>query len=78
MPMPRAKRDVTEAPVARPLPLRELDHVKLIKAMSVNDTALTPGLVGTIVYCHGIAAYEVEFPGISEIFQIPADDLEKI
>jgi hypothetical protein len=78
MPMPRATRDETEAPVARQAPPRELDQVRLIKAMSVNDRALAPGLVGTIVYCHGIAAYEVEFPGISEIFQIPAGDLEKI
>jgi hypothetical protein len=67
---------------AKPVParegFRELDHVRLTRAVSVKDRAFAPGLAGTIVYCHGVEAYEVEFPGIKDIFQIPAGDLEKL
>jgi hypothetical protein len=44
--------------------------------MTVKGRRLASGATGTIVYCHGVAAYEVEFPGIHDIFQIPAEDLE--
>jgi hypothetical protein len=45
--------------------------------MTVKGRHLASGATGTIVYCHGVAAYEVEFPDIHDIFQIPAEDLEK-
>jgi hypothetical protein len=69
---------VKAKPAAETAAFSELDHVRLTKAVSVKDRAFAPGLVGIIVYCHGVEAYEVEFPGISDIFQIPAGDLEKL
>jgi len=57
-------------------PFGELDRIKLKRAMTVKGRRLASGATGTIVYCHGVAAYEVEFPGIHDIFQIPAEDLE--
>jgi hypothetical protein len=49
-------------------PLTELDRIRLKKPT---------GLLGTVVYGHGTAAYAIEFPGINDIFQIPAAFLEK-
>jgi hypothetical protein len=57
--------------------LRELDRVKLVSAVSDKGRALGPGLQGTVVLCHGSEAYEVEFDGIDDFFQISAKDLEK-
>jgi len=54
-----------------------LDRVKLVKAVSDRGRALGPGLQGTVVLCHGAEAYEVEFDGIDDFFQISAKDLEK-
>ncbi len=58
-------------------PFGELDRIRLKRAMTVKGRHLASGATGTIVYCHGVAAYEVEFPDIHDIFQIPAEDLEK-
>ena len=55
----------------------ELDIVRLKKPIMVKGQALASGLTGTIVYCHGVEAYEVEFSGLNDIFQIYAEDLEK-
>jgi len=57
-------------------PFGELDRIRLKRAMTVKGRRLDSGATGTIVYCHGVAAYEVEFPGIHDIFQIPAEDLD--
>ncbi len=57
-------------------PFGELDRIRLKRAMTVKGRRLDSGATGTIVYCHGVAAYEVEFPGIHHIFQIPAEDLD--
>jgi hypothetical protein len=54
----------------------ELDRIRLKRSMTVKGRRLASGATGTIEYCHGVAAYEVEFPGIHDIFQIPAEDLE--
>jgi hypothetical protein len=77
MPVSRKTRDADRKPAAAQAALGELDRVKLTWAVSVKDRAFAPGLVGTVVYCHGATTYEVEFPGIDDIFQIPADHLEK-
>ncbi len=69
----KTKRDREKQPA-----FHELDDVKVTKPLVVNDHLLAAGMAGTIVYCHGVAAYEVEFPGINDIFQIPADHLAKI
>jgi hypothetical protein len=58
--------------------LDELDRVKLVKAVTDKGMALGAGMRGTIVLCHGAEAYEVEFDGIDDFFQISARDLEKI
>jgi len=78
MTVSRNNQSAEGMPAAIQAALGELDRVKLTRAVSVKDRAFAPGLVGTVVYCHGAAAYEVEFPGINDIFQIPADDLEKV
>jgi hypothetical protein len=46
--------------------------------VSERDRVLRAGLTGTIVLCHGTVAYEVEFDGIHDFFEVRADDLEKI
>jgi len=56
----------------------ELDRVKLKKSLETEGAALGAGLEGTIVLCHGNEAFEVEFEGIHDFFQIEWDDLEKI
>jgi len=62
---------------AEPLSFNELDKVKLIKTVIAKGRSFPGGLAGTVVYCHGTEAYEVEFPGIHDFFQIPAGYLEK-
>jgi hypothetical protein len=56
---------------------QEFDRVKLVKAITAKGRALRVGLAGSVVYCHGGDAYEVEFSGISDFFQIPRDHLQK-
>ncbi len=56
----------------------ELDRVKLKRAVSTEARDFDPGMMGTIVHCHGTQAYEVEFDGIDDFFQIAAEDLAKI
>jgi hypothetical protein len=58
-------------------PLTELDRIRLKKPISAKGRSFALGLLGTVVYGHGTAAYAIEFPGISDIFQIPAAFLEK-
>jgi hypothetical protein len=58
--------------------LQELDRLKLVKAVTDKGRALGPGLRGTVVLCHGSEAYEFEFDGIDDFFQVSAKDLEKI
>jgi len=55
----------------------ELDRVRLKTSVCDKGTLLPAGKQGTIVLCHGIEAYEVEFPDIQDFFQIKAQDLEK-
>jgi hypothetical protein len=62
-----------EAPPA----LQELDRVKLTETVTAKGRVLRSGMEGTIVYCHGSEAYEVEFPGISDFFQVPRVSLIK-
>jgi hypothetical protein len=76
MPLTKAKKDRQESP-AMPA-LQELDRVKLTKAVSDKGRALGSGSKGTIVLCHGTEAYEVEFDGIEDFFQISAKDLAKV
>jgi hypothetical protein len=77
--MPTTKVRKIEEREATLLPgLHELDRVKLVKAVSDKGRALGPGLQGTVVLCHGLEAYEVEFDGIDDFFQISAKDLEKV
>jgi len=61
-----------------PVALDELDRVRLNKAVRTEGRALASGLTGTVVLCHGVAAYEVEFDGIHDFFEVKAEDLEKI
>jgi len=69
-----AKPDETSNPSS----FDELDKVKLTKAITAKGKSFAPGIRGTIVYCHGTQAYEVEFPGIHDFFQIPAEYLQKV
>ncbi len=64
--------------IEAPRGLDELDRVRLKKTVSERDRVLRAGLTGTIVLCHGTVAYEVEFDGIHDFFEVRADDLEKI
>jgi len=59
-------------------PLADLDRVSLKSPLIIKDRVLASGMIGTVVYCHGAQAFEVEFPEIYDIFQIAADDLDKI
>jgi hypothetical protein len=77
MPTTKVGKTADQKPVRLP-GLHELDRVKLVKAVSDRGRALGPGLQGTVVLCHGAEAYEVEFDGIDDFFQISAKDLEKI
>ncbi len=56
----------------------ELDRVMLKEASAVEGRALAPGFVGTVVFCHGSTAYEVEFDGIHDVFGVPAEYLDKL
>ncbi len=56
----------------------ELDRVRLKKALETEGAVLRAGLEGTIVLCHRNEAFEVEFDGINDFFQISWEDLEKI
>ena len=76
MPVTKVKIDGQEAPAIPAL--HELDRVKLTKTVRDKGKAIGPGLRGTIVLCHGVEAYEVEFDGIDDFFQISAKDLEKL
>jgi hypothetical protein len=58
--------------------LHELDRVTLVAAVSDKGRALGAGLEGTVVLCHGAEAYEVEFDGIDDFFQIKGKDLKKV
>jgi len=58
--------------------LHELDRVRLRKALETEGSVLRSGLEGTIVLCHGNVAFEVEFDGIEDFFEIYWEDLEKI
>lgn len=73
MPAPVFKPDEKD----EPLSFDELDRVRLTKAITAKGRKFDPGISGTVVYCHGKDAYEVEFPGIKDFFQIPAGYLEK-
>ena len=68
---------ITPGEAGKTSSFNELDKVKLIKAMTDKGRRFAPGIVGTIVYCHSTKAYEVEFPGIHDFFQIPPEYLEK-
>jgi hypothetical protein len=48
----------------------ELDRVRLRKSLETERRALPSGLEGTIVLCHGNVAFEVEFNGIYDFFEI--------
>lgn len=74
MPAPAVKTDEE----GKTLPFYELDKVRLTKAITAKGRRFSPGLVGTVVYCHGKEAYEIEFPKISDFFQMPAGYLEKV
>jgi hypothetical protein len=77
--MPAITTGKTEArKSARLTALDELDRVTLVSAVSDKGMTLDPGLQGTVVLCHGSEAYEVEFDGIDDFFQISAKDLAKI
>jgi hypothetical protein len=56
---------------------RDLDRMKLKKEIAVKGRTLSAGLTGTVVFCYGAEAYEVEFPGIKDFFQIPSGYLER-
>jgi hypothetical protein len=56
----------------------DLDRVKLLKSVTAKGKALDPGLLGTVVFCYGREACEVEFDAFDDVYQIPAEDLEKI
>jgi hypothetical protein len=73
-----AKAKLDRDASSRSVGLRELDSVRLTRAVWAKNREFSPGVVGRVVYCHGAEAYEVEFPGISDIFQIAAEDLEKL
>ncbi len=74
----RAKREIAREPVLSPV-LCELDRVKPRRTVNDKGRKLAPGLQGTVVLCHGNAAYEVEFDSIdNDFFQISAGDLEKV
>jgi hypothetical protein len=77
MPATRVRKR-EEQKAALPPALHELDRVKLVNSVSDKGRALGPGLRGTVVLCHGSEAYEVEFDGIDDFFQISAKDLEKV
>jgi hypothetical protein len=74
--MPAPSHTASAKPTAIPA-LHELDRVKLTETITAKGRILRSGLVGTIVYCHGSEAYEVEFPGISDFFQVPQGSLAK-
>jgi len=56
----------------------DLDRVKLLKSVTAKGKTLPPGLRGTVMFCYGKEDYEVEFDEFDEVYQIPAEDLEKI
>jgi len=56
----------------------ELDRVRLRRSLETERRALSSGLEGTIVLCHGNVAFEVEFDGTDDFFCIYREDLEKI
>jgi len=58
--------------------LQELDRVQLKATVVLKERTLHAGMEGVVVYCHGSIAYEVEFPGINDFFQIYAENLKKI
>jgi len=58
--------------------LHELDRVRLRRALETEGSVLGLGLEGTILLCHGNVAFEVEFDGIEDFFEIYWEDLEKI
>ena len=73
----RANKEIGQQAARSPV-LCELDRVKLTRAVDDKGRKLAPGLQGTVVLCHGTAAYEVEFDSIDDdFFQISASDLEK-
>jgi UDP-N-acetylglucosamine pyrophosphorylase len=54
-----------------------LDLVRLKTSVCDKGTLPPAGKQGTILLCHGIEAFQVEFPDIQDFFQIKAQDLEK-
>jgi fatty acid/phospholipid biosynthesis enzyme len=56
---------------------RDLDRVRLTETITEKGRTLFAGLEGTIVYCHGSEAFEVEFQGISDFFQVSQANLVK-
>jgi hypothetical protein len=59
-----------------PVALDELDRVRLNKAVQTEGRTLASGLTGTVLLCYGTKAYEVEFDGIHDFFEVKAEDLE--
>ncbi len=60
------------------LAIHDLDRVALTQALIVDGVTLAQGRIGTVVFCHGAEAYEVEFEGIDDFFQIRSGFLSKI
>jgi len=58
--------------------LHDLDRVALTKALTLDGITLEQGRIGTVVFCHGAEAYEVEFEGIDDFFQIRSGFLTKL
>jgi len=80
MPVSRPKQTgSTERRARQPaVGLRDLDRVKLTAVSKDRGRTIASGAVGTVVFCYGNTAYEVEFDGIDDFFQVPAENLEKI
>jgi hypothetical protein len=74
---PRTGPEDGKRAAALSVAFRDLERVKLKKELTVKGRTLPAGITGTVVFCYGAEAYEVEFPGIKDFFQIPAGYLEK-
>jgi len=79
MPLKKRKRREPAMMPNRPAVLfRDLDRVKLRQDLDVEGHHIGAGSLGTIVFCQGSEAYEVEFEGINDFFQISPAFLEKV
>jgi len=58
--------------------LHDLDRVALRQAITLNGVELAKGRIGTVVFCYGATAYEVEFDGIEDFFEIRSECLQKL